>query len=190
MSVEASSVLVHVGANIQKRFRTSATTRTQEYKAHICTITKPFSLLQTLPLDTKTKRTRRRFLTRRTIDGKSLAARKNFCADLKYLGCVDRWNTDERDPHQHAGALQHARGREKVAHARSTSNAVYTVIKRAARKSVTHVANGTTSRGVHNTTKSIDHPGHSLAFQMNRSLHVDRKTDLLPDLRLPWDQRR
>ena len=135
---EGSSQTTPRVRTLKKRFRTSATTRTQEYKAHICTITKPFSLLQTLRLDTKTKRTRRR-----TIDGKSQAARKTICADLKCLGCVDRWNTDERDPHQHAGALQHDRGREKVAHARSTSNAENTVIKRAARKSVTHVANGT-----------------------------------------------
>ena len=85
--------------------------------------------------------------------------------ELKCLGCVDRWNKDERDPHQHAGALQHDRGHEKVGHARSTSNAVFTV-KRAARACRKKWQLVQTSRGVHNSTMSSHHPEHGLIFQM------------------------
>ena len=68
----------------KKRFRTSATTRTKEYKPHICTIRKPF-FPPNISSDAQTKRTRRRFLTRETNDGKSPAVRQEMCR-LEILG--------------------------------------------------------------------------------------------------------
>ena len=62
LPVEASSRCNVVRTWQNRRCRASSRTRTKRSKHHICTIS-VHSLLQTLRLDTKTKWTRRRFLT-------------------------------------------------------------------------------------------------------------------------------
>ena len=55
-----------------------------------------FWLLQTLRPDTKTKRTKRRFITRRTTDGKSQAVRKHTCT-VEVLRMRRSWATLTRN---------------------------------------------------------------------------------------------
>ena len=163
MSVEASSVPVHVGANIEKRFRTSATTRTKEYKPHICTITKLFSLLKHFVW---TQRPRGRE-GGSSQDGQLTAKARphgNICAELKCLGCVDRWNKDERirtNMQEHSNTLEDVRKWDTFA----APPTQYSPSKgqRACRK-MWQLAQ--TRFGGHNSTMSSHHPEYGLIFQI------------------------
>ena len=82
-----------------------------------------------------------------------------MCADMSYSECVDRWNRDEQfginmQEHPNTTICE-------VGHARS-SNAVQTVIERAARRRRTEVALGT-RRGGHNA-RSTEHLEYGRAF--------------------------
>ena len=81
-----------------------------EEKAHTSHLPKKeaFFSLKLLRLDTKSKMTKSRFLTTRTVNGKNQAVRRKYVPQLKYSGCVGRRHAAEkfRDNMQ-----EHDRGR-------------------------------------------------------------------------------
>ena len=128
------------------------------------------SFPQTPRLETKTKWKKRRFLSRRTINSKSQAARQNMCA---VAGCVNRWHAHEKFCDTATRLMTVKNGSTFAAPTR------YQPLTKEQRERVAHEWHlAQTSRGAHNTTESTNHPEYSLASPLKpKSTESPRSPD-------------